>query len=313
MKFEERINANRSIEKREKESTFEVPTIDIVRHGETEYKELSNPNFKLDTDAPDFALDAKHLDLTEEGIKNLYETAEQLASRIDKENEAVLLVTSPQFRAMSSMLIIERVFAEHGIIMLNSTAKKDTGKSKGIKTSALGLGQIPIRESLKSEGFAKTWLSAHKQYREGHPEAKNKPPVEVHGLVAATLGKKLSEIFSRSHDDMATGFERFLRHAINIERYLQDETKEQLEGRKLRIVSVTHEERVMEFAKKSLALDKTVAKGQLLEIKPQGFLEKNGEIDAKISLYEKNGEPDLSSNVKMKFSQKGLSVEPKEL
>jgi len=280
--------------KKEKEPHFKVPIIDIFRHGETEYKELADPNFMLNPDAPGFALDAEHLDLTEEGIRNIQEAAEQLALIIDKEKEAVILVTSPQLRALSSIMIIEKVFAEHGIIMLNSTSEKRKGISKGIKNSSLGLGKI--------------WLKAHKQYGIEHPEAKNIPPAEVHGLVATALGKELPDIFSKSHDEIASGFKRFLRHLINIEIYLQNGTKQQLAGRRLRIVLVTHEERIMEFAQQSLDLEKTVAKGQLLEINPKGIIKKDQEAEADVRLFGKRGELDLSSRIKMKFSQDGLSI-----
>ena len=294
--------------KKEKEPHFKVPIIDIFRHGETEYKELADPNFMLNPDAPGFALDAEHLDLTEEGIRNIQEAAEQLALIIDKEKEAVILVTSPQLRALSSIMIIEKVFAEHGIIMLNSTSEKRKGISKGIKNSSLGLGQISFREDLKNAGFGKIWLKAHKQYGIEHPEAKNIPPAEVHGLVATALGKELPDIFSKSHDEIASGFKRYLRHLINIEIYLQNGTKQQLAGRRLRIVLVTHEERIMEFAQQSLDLEKTVAKGQLLEINPKGIIKKDQEAEADVRLFGKRGELDLSSRIKMKFSQDGLSI-----
>ncbi|KKT69813.1 MAG: hypothetical protein UW66_C0061G0017 [Candidatus Moranbacteria bacterium GW2011_GWF1_44_4] len=64
----------------------------------------------------------------------------------------------------------------------------------------------------------------------------------------------------------------------------------------------------MEFAQQSLDLEKTVAKGQLLEINPKGIIKKDQEAEADVRLFGKRGELDLSSRIKMKFSQDGLSI-----
>lgn len=308
MNFEQQTGKIEVEKNKEKELEIKPPIIDIIRHGETEYKELQDPNFKLDVENPEFKLDAKHLDLTDEGIENIRKTAEKLATTINKENEVVILVASPQFRAMSSILIIEEVFQNHGIIILNSSHEKELGKSKGIKTSPVGLGQIPINEELRKEGFGKTWLEAHAQFGKDNPEKSNLPPAEYHRLVAETLGKELTEVFSKSHQDMDQGFKKFLRHIVNIEKYLQDETKELLNGKQLRIVSVTHEERLGEFAKEALNLDRAVSKAQLLEVRPEGILSTGKEIEASVRLFGKNDNSDLLSNVKLNFSGEGLDI-----
>lgn len=288
----------------ESEPFYPTPIIDIIRHGETEYKELQDRDFKLDVDTPDFEASEEKLDLTEEGIKNIYETANKLASIIDKENEAVYLVSSPQFRAQSSQYIIESILAQNGITLLNPSWED----GQGLKITRQGLGQIPPHEKLLADGFGAKWLQSHKNYLESHPEIKNKPPAEVHQLVAASLGMEMKDIFSKSHDDLAHGFKSFLRQAINIKKHLGKEANEALGGKRLRIVCVTHEERVTKFAQEALGTDKAVEKGQLLEVDPRGFIESDSVQDAKVTLFGKSGNPDLSKDIEMRHSEDGLSV-----
>ena len=301
MKYEKQINMVQGQEQKEREIPLNVPVINIIRHGETSYKEFQDSHFTINPNSPDFKLDSEHLDLTEEGINNIRETAEQIAKTIDKEKEEVILITSPQHRAISSIMIIEEVFKEYGINILNSNSDKKAGCSKGIKTSRHGLGEIPLTN--KKE-FGNTWLQAHKKYGKEYPEITDKPPAEVHKMVAASLGKELSEIFSLKHENIGKGFNRFLRHIINIEKYLSEETKQQLEGKRLRVICVTHEERLAKFAQQTLGLQKAIEKGQALEIRPEDTLELNKEIDAKVVLFGKNDAKDLSSNIKINFSSK---------
>lgn len=293
----------------EKEKAPIVPTIDIIRHGETKYKELQDESFKFDPESPDFSLDAEHLDLTDEGIENIYSTAENLASTIDKDNEVVMLISSPQDRAMSTILIIEKVLTEKGITILNSSSAKEKGMSKGIKQSKIGLGQISLTEESKSSEFMKTWTEAHKQYTKDHPEAAEMPPAQLHALVAESLGRDLSEIFSKSHKKIAADFSRFLRHVININHYLQEDTKSILNGKKLRIICVTHEERISEFAQKSFNVDKTVAKGQRIELSPRDILEKDSKIEAQTTIYGKKGGKDQQEKISIEFTKDGLRIE----
>ena len=93
-------------ESKEKEPDLRIPIIDFIRHDKTDYKELQDIGFEFDPESEDFKLDTEHLDLNEKGIKGILETAEQLEDVIDKDNEVVILVTSPNYRAQSSTLLI---------------------------------------------------------------------------------------------------------------------------------------------------------------------------------------------------------------
>jgi hypothetical protein len=293
---------------KEKEPVIEASVIDVVRHGETAYKELADPGFHIDAEADGFSFNADSLDLTEEGIKNIYDTAKRLASLIDRDNEVIFFITSPQKRAQSSLLIIEEVLAQSGINLLNPSWENEQCDTSGFKSSRQGLGQIPPHEHLLAKGFGAKWLESHKEYLKAHPEIANKPPAEVHELVAASMGMEMSEIFSKNHEDLAHGFKSFLRQAINIRKNLRQDAKEALRGKRLRIICVTHEERVTKFAQEALGIDKAVEKGQLLEIDPRGFIESDSETRAKVILFGKRGNPDLTKDVEVRYSEDGLSV-----
>lgn len=301
MGYETKIEKIEKIQGREKEPNFDVPTIDIIRHGDTDYKELQKSGFKINLDDPNFKLDPEHLDLNEKGIQAVRETAEHLADKIDKDKEIVLFITSPQLRAISSMLIIEDVFSSRGINILNSGCGKDEdGKARGYKEFATGLGQLPLVD----KEIGSEWLEFAMDHLKNHPEIVGRPPAEVHQLIAVAFGRELSEIYSRSHKEVADGFKRFLRHTINIKKYLRDSTKMDIEEKRLRIVCVTHEERLFDFAHDALNMKETVKKGQLMEIKPEGNLEKGGETQANVAIFDKEGNLETASDIKFTFSEK---------
>jgi hypothetical protein len=93
---------------------------------------------------------------------------------------------------------------------------------------------------------------------------------------------------------------------------LSQDMKKALEGKRLRIVCVTHEERATKFAQEALGINKAVEKGQMLEVNPEGFIKKDSVSGANITLFGKRGNPDLSKDVEMLYSPDGLSVKEKE-
>jgi hypothetical protein len=283
------------VEFREKERDPRVPIINIVRHGETDYKELNDPTFKFDPEAPEFKLDAEHLDLTEEGIKNILETAQQLVATIDKENEVVVLYSSPNFRARSSNLLIEKVLVENGITVLNSKQSKVTNEpsanpdgakagkaTKGVKISA-ALEQIKF----KDPAFMPTWIGEDKKYREEDRARQKERPRVAHEAIARRLGKSIPEVFSRDHDALNARFQDWLRRMINIDKLLSQKTKDQNAGKKIRIIATTHEEIPDMFIQQALDSETNLAKGQMMEIQANGMLEPGGSTDAEVILYGK--------------------------
>lgn len=298
------METNQSEQKENIDSAPIVPIIDIVRHGETDYKELSE-GFVLPVDDAGFALDSEHLDLTDAGIENIRDTGRVLSEVIDRDREIVLVISSPQQRAISTALVIEDEFRERGVPMLNSDSETWRDRVRNLKESRVGLGQIALRD----KSFGPEWLQAHKDYGASHPEAKNLPPETVHGLVAKSMGIELADKFSETHGDIDKSFRRFLRHIINIGSYLTPEARDQIKDKQLRIIPITHEERLFKTAEDALGIIETVQKGQVLEFVPEGRLSAGGEIQAGVRLYGKNGSPDQESNVNLRFNQNnGLSV-----
>lgn len=268
-----------------------MPIIDVVRHGPTDYRELRDEKFTFDPDAADFALDAEHLDLTEKGIRKITETAERLAGMIDKDNEAIMLITSPQARARSSMLVIEKVLSEHGIEILNP--------GTGVKQSERGLSQIPQRNPV----IGKQAIEMNMKLRAEQPEWKNLTPEELDEAVAQRLGIEVSDMFSKSREEVGEEFKRFLRHAVNIDQHLSDATKERIGGKRLRIVCVTHEERLNRFARQALNIDRTVHRAQMMEVRPEAPLTAGGEITADVTLYDSGETADRSAQVTIRFAK----------
>ncbi len=284
--------------KEKREDPGKLPIIDVVRHGETGYEELKDPEFKLETEGQGYGLNPESLDLTPEGIRNIENTAKNIVSNMDKQNETVLFVTSPQFRAISSQFVMEKVFLENGVNILNPSFFQPDGE--GVKKSTLGLGELPLKN--KKE-FGRTWLETYLKWAKENPEIKSLSPKEVHTKLAESLGKNLDDILTKSHENIEKDFARFLRHLMNIDKYLSNDTKKKLEGKRVRIVCITHEERVSGFLKDSLGLQKSLEKGQLLEVNPSS-ISKEGEkykVEMGVSLFDKQGNEEIKSETEMDF------------
>lgn len=271
----------KAAEKKEREPNNDVPIIDVVRHGKTDYKELNDASFKFDPDAPDFLLDSEHLDLTEAGIQDVKRSAEQIVSSIEPDKEAVVLITSPNYRAQSSILLIEQVLKQKGITILNSSTTGEGEQVAEIKKSN-SLKQFTMRD----DELQTDWVEAHFNYHKKNPDDRASTTIaQRHKVMAASIGKEVADIFTKDHGQMGEEFKRWLRHMININAYLQLDTKSVLEGKRMRIIAVTHEERVDDFAKQALGPDTRVYPAQVLEINPDKKLVRGHSIYASVSLF----------------------------
>ena len=97
----------------EREPKTRTVITDFLRHGESAYQEV----LMSDEERQQLG-DTRPIDLTEKGIEQVRKTAEELAQRIDKENEIVVLWSSPAWRARGSEEIIREVFEREGIEVL---------------------------------------------------------------------------------------------------------------------------------------------------------------------------------------------------
>jgi broad specificity phosphatase PhoE len=291
MKNREAIyNIRPDVESKEHENISEIPIIDIIRHGSTDYKELKDSGYILEPGNPDFKLDTQHLDLNEQGIQEIKETANQFEKIIDKDKEAIILVTSPNFRARSSVLLLEDELRKKGVTIVNPGERIHETKS---------LRQI----SFQDENFRSQWIEKDSEFREADPNNKKRAPDEAHVNISKMLGKDLTEIFTEDYEDIDLRFKRFLRHMTNLDRWLSEETKLALQGKQKRIICLTHEELPIKFMKETLGTKENLKKGQILEMKPSGFLEEDDEIDAKLTLYPKGDDSESGEvSIKMEFS-----------
>lgn len=256
------------------ESGSHVPIIDVIRHGQTTYKELTDPSFRFDPNAEGFTFDPEHLDLTEEGIINVEETARTLGERIDSEHEIILIISSPNFRAQSTALIIGRSLESQGIAMLLPYDRIRSTSS---------LRQIIVKE----EADVDEWIAADAALREQNSEHAHRPPFERYNAIAARLEIDLGEIYGEGEEEIDARFNRFLRHMTNANSWLRSETKGLLEGKRLRVIAVTHEEVPSMFMQKALGATEHMRNAQILEVRPHGNLPKGGRNVADVELVAK--------------------------
>lgn len=276
-------------EDKEQEPKIKVPIINVIRHGSTEYKELQDPNFQFNSEAEDFELNSEHLDLNEKGIEEINETADQLADTIDKEKEVIVLVTSPNFRAHSSTLLLEQRLRQRGITILNP--EREIKKSRSLR-------QITQRP----ESSTAEWMVKDQAYRKESPDHQKEPADEAIPKIARLLGKDISEIFTEDFDEIDNRFQRFLRHMTNLDYWLQDETKDDLADKKIRVVCLTHEEILAKFMKQTLGTEENLKKGQMIEIRPQRTLEAGESNNAKVILYPKGESEQGEASIAIRFS-----------
>lgn len=234
-----------------------VPIIDIIRHGETEYKQREGGGYieePLNTSSPDFELNSHYLDLTDKGIDTMKNTADQLAKMIDKDNEIVLIVSSPSWRAHSSGLVMEQELRTKGINILNKE------------------GEYKFFEALNEA--ASRFRKIHNKYYDADYN-----PITPEGDVDER---------EKRHEVEALAFQQFLRHMNNVYRFLKPETIKMLKGKKLRIVAFTHAEITNNFIPETFDIITSgdyQKRGQILELIPKSKLRAEGSSRTDVRLF----------------------------
>lgn len=277
------FNKENFIERNKEQIKIKEPIIDIIRHGRTKYKEALDKSFKFDTKSNDFGLTPEKLDLTSEGIIDLENTANQLLDLIDKENEVVILVTSPSFRAQSSLLIIKNILEKEGIDILNP--------QKILKTKQLRPLDLKDLDKDKDEFMKETMV-----YMKEGDNAK-KPIDEIKEDIAFRMGREFGDLYAEdSFDKVNERFERFIRHMRNIQTYLSIDTKNLIENKQLRVICLAHEELPVRFMKKVFGKEVklNMKNGQILEITNVPNKDK---LSFSASLYSKDNVKDKIESV----------------
>lgn len=264
----------------EKSEGFIPVTITVIRHNLTSYKELQDQNFHFDPSVKELNPDT--LDITEAGIAGMRVTAIDLASRIDTDKEVVYAVTSPQYRAQSSLLVLIDELHRRGIEVLNDPAQPNAGH-----TIVPGLRQNSFRDPKNPDTGTEPWLKAANVWWSEDPEGRKKRmlPHLAHAEVAKILGHSLSEILNETHTEAFERFMRTLRHIANIGNYLTPETKTALQGKKLRVIVLTHEELPSALLQHAFDAKENLKNGQVLEIEAEGFMQDGKEVAFDTRLY----------------------------
>mgnify|MGYP001567408892 CR=1 FL=1 len=252
-----------------------VPIIDIIRHGETKRKQDHFGFHKatlLNINNPDFKLSTGHLDLDEEGITNIEASAQQLIDLIDIENEVVLLVSSPAWRAHSSALVLERILREKGVDILNAERKPKFSKAINQHSSFFEKSLEKYHTDNKTiEQIMEHYIN--NGYKEGLKRSKE------------TLG---IDILEKMQEAENLNFQIFLRHMNNIYHWLRSKTLEKLKEKKLRIVVLAHEETTRGFIEETMPTGTLFQEnGQILEIIPQSELLAGDGVVTNVKLYPK--------------------------
>lgn len=159
--------------------------VDFVRHGSTEYQEYWDA---VETGR----LDATLEDLTEKGKQEILKTAEDLALTIDKEQEIVIIASSPRARTLYSARLIADHLKAKGIEVVEDAfeAFKKEPTEKDPKSI----------EALRSNDFKdipEGWPRAAEALRRA-PGATRDRILELSGLTP--------ENFEQSEEDVAKRF-----------------------------------------------------------------------------------------------------------
>lgn len=185
----------------------------LVRHGKTPYHELTNHGFNFNSYAHDLRLSPDFLDLTTEGIEECSAAAMQLISILDPERP-VWLGTSPQWRAQSSLLVIEDA--------LRRTTRELP------QSPRTGNVFLPLRNIALRPDFDPTqWMSAHGQWK-ANPENANRlrhHPHLVHQYVIEEILRpnsitvnSITDVFAETHQDVDRRVRNLLKYLLSEDR-----------------------------------------------------------------------------------------------
>lgn len=283
------IEKIKSTESNEFTQDDNVPIIDIVRHGASDYKELRDSRFEYSPNNENFKLDLDHLDINKEGMDQILETAEQIENISDKDNEIIMIVSSSGYRADSSLLLIENYLDQKGFNILNPGSKKmETGNLRQL--------------GFKNKNDIEKWFKASSEFRGNDPEKIRLTPSKAHEEIAKNMGHKdIKGVFTEDYKDVNKRFNRFLRHMTNIYRHVK--LNDASNRKRLRIVCLTHEEVPAIFMEESLKTEANLDKGQVLEIKPKQQItnENKYSTPTQVTLYPK-GETDEKKESVINFS-----------
>ena len=232
--------------------------VDFIRHGMPEYTEKEKMSGELEGK------------LTEKGKGQIRAAATELAGRIDKDTEIVVIWTSGKKRAKQSALIVGDIFREQGILLLSDPNKrpnaiKEIGFLRDIKT---GVG-----EGADSDESSPFWDSIYFA-REGGKKLRSGEEVDFDRWLEFWVEKdeeKTLPLHTETPEQVKKRSMTMLAHLIRVAKHVKPK-----ENKRLRMVIVGHEEGVRDLLEESLHMGTQKgngpAYGEMIEvgISPQG-------------------------------------------
>ncbi len=274
------MNEGINFEIKEKEPDFEGLRVFMVRHGQSEYKELKGE------------IDDSVVDITEKGKEQINNTVEYLKTKIDKERDIVIFAHSPRKRAVDSMKIIYESLKNDGYDVVDDVKGREV-RQRIDNARLLNKDNETINPGTNEYADA-VWGVLEKEY-ERHGDnwfeeawMKNENDRIKNDTYEM---ESYSEVKKRSKDHMA-----FLMRAT---KKLQPKFAEQ--GKRVVLIEVAHGENFGDFLEHATSGDnnmsnKEINNGGVLEM----FIPISGQtIKSKIWTKD-NGEEDLN-NVKFDY------------
>lgn len=143
-----------SIEQKEDQEYEKEPAqekdivVTVMRHGESEYKDFQNVL------KSGIARDKSLLpDLSEKGVENISRRAHELLDGIDKENEIVIIWTSPELRAIGTSKIIEDVLRENGVMVIKNSEISSLAEAHATPVGKMKLAPQKIHKYFDLSGL----------------------------------------------------------------------------------------------------------------------------------------------------------------
>lgn len=172
-------------QKIEKIPQWESIRVFRVRHGDTPYKEQLG------------GLEEGGIDLTEKGVQQLEEAANEIAERLDKEGDVISIISSPRQRARDSADIIRRILIERGFSVWEDP--KERIEQDRIRSTDLFNDEdeiIHVDDPKYVEGWSKIAADMPQQLQQGETGTQ----LWKRGGIAST--EKSEDVYSRSRDQL---------------------------------------------------------------------------------------------------------------
>jgi len=231
------MNEQPKFEKRE-ELNFDYMKVFRVRHGKSEYEELTGE------------ISDSTIDITPEGVKQIEATTSYLESVLDKSKDVIVFGYSPRRRAIDSMRIIYNKLKESGFNVVDDSRKRELrNKLDSIRLLDKQGQVIEPGTNEYGDSFLEVRKESYEKYGNNWFQevlAKNKDERiqnDTHSL------ESLAEVEERSLDHLS-----FL---MRVSKKFQ--SKLATEGKRLVVIEIAHGEGIAEIIDRSTDGEKSIS------------------------------------------------------